>query len=81
VIERFSDLVFREETDTVTNPEGEAPVGDASVDVIDEVTPDAVSPEVPEEELDPATALKNDLRRASRGTGTSSIPTPAMRIR
>jgi transcriptional antiterminator NusG len=51
----------------VTNPEGEAPAGDAAVDVIDEVTPDAVSdpgatPEAPEEELDPATALKNDLR-------------------
>ena len=51
----------------MTNPEGEAPVGDAAVDVIDEATPDAESdqgatPEAPEEELDPATALKNDLR-------------------
>ena len=46
----------------MTNPEGEAPVGDAVVDVIDEVTPDAVSPEAPEEELDPAAALKKDLR-------------------
>ena len=51
----------------MTNPEGEAPAGDAAVDVIDEVTPDAGSdqgatPEAPEEELDPATALKNDLR-------------------
>jgi len=36
----------------VTTPEG-----DAAVEVIDEVTPEA-----PEEELDPATALKNDLR-------------------
>ncbi len=33
------------------------PEGDAAVEVIDEVTPDA-----PAEELDPATALKNDLR-------------------
>ena len=33
------------------------PEGDAAVEVLDEVTPDA-----PEEELDPATALKNDLR-------------------
>ena len=33
------------------------PEGDAAVEVIDEVNPDA-----PEEELDPATALKNDLR-------------------
>ena len=54
--------MFSERTDTVTNPEGDAPVGDAVVDVIDEATPEAVSPEVPEEELDPATALKNDLR-------------------
>lgn len=51
----------------MTNPEGEAPVGDAAVDVIDEVTPDAVSDqgataEEPAEELDPATALKNELR-------------------
>jgi transcriptional antiterminator NusG len=69
----------------VTNPEGEAPVGDAAVDVIDEVTPDAqpgegataqmadegataqasdqgATEEAPPEELDPATALKNDLR-------------------
>lgn len=33
------------------------PEGDAAVEVIDEVTPEA-----PEEELDPATALKKDLR-------------------
>ena len=33
------------------------PEGDAAVEVLDEVTQDA-----PEEELDPATALKNDLR-------------------
>ena len=52
----------------MTNPQGEAPAGDAAVDVIDEVTPDAVSDqgapaEAPvEEELDPATALKNELR-------------------
>jgi len=57
----------------VTNPEGEAPAGDAAVDVIDEVSPDTVSdhdavsdleatPEAPEEELDPATVLKNELR-------------------
>ena len=63
----------------MTNPEGEAPAGDAAVDVIDEVTPDAGPDEgaaadqdagpirgpprrLPEEELDPATALKNDLR-------------------
>ena len=60
----------------MTNPEGEAPAGDAAVDVIDEVTPDAApdegataqvsdegaAAEVPAEDLDPATALKNDLR-------------------
>lgn len=71
----------------MTNPEGEAPAGDAVVDVIDEVTPDAAPDEgaaaqVPDEgaaaqmsdqgaaaeappedlDLDPATALKNDLR-------------------
>ena len=51
----------------MTNPEGEAPAGDAAVDVIDEVTPEGAgdqgaTPEAPEEELDPATALKNDLR-------------------
>jgi transcriptional antiterminator NusG len=69
----------------VTNPEGEAPVGDAAVDVIDEVTPDAAPDEgasaqaseedataqLPDqgstveaaaEDLDPAAALKNELR-------------------
>ena len=46
----------------MTNPEGDAPAGDTAVDVIDEVTPDAVTPEAPEEELDPAAALKKDLR-------------------
>ncbi len=58
----------------MTNPEGEAPVGDAAVDVIDEVTPDAAAEEgatasdqgataeAPAEELDPAAALKKDLR-------------------
>lgn len=45
---------------TVTTPEGDAPAGDAAVDVIDE----AVSAEAPapEEELEPAEALKKDLR-------------------
>ena len=49
------------------------PEGDAAVEVLDEVTPDAPEGEsaeapaeelveAPEEELDPATALKNDLR-------------------
>ncbi len=41
---------------TVSTPEGEEPVGDVAVAVID----DAV--EAPEEELDPAAALKKDLR-------------------
>lgn len=44
----------------MTNPEGEAPVGDAGVDVIDETVEETVA--APEEELDPATALKKDLR-------------------
>ena len=43
---------------TVTTPEGDAPAGDAAVDVIDE----AASAEAPEEELEPAEALKKDLR-------------------
>jgi transcriptional antiterminator NusG len=44
----------------VTTPESDAPAGDAAVDVID----DAASAEAPapEEELDPAAALKKDLR-------------------
>ena len=69
----------------MTNPEGEAPVGDAAVDIIDEVTPDAAPDEgasaqaseedataqLPDqgatveaaaEDLDPAAALKNELR-------------------
>jgi transcriptional antiterminator NusG len=63
----------------VTTPEGDAPTGDAAVDVIDGAAPAATSSdgaapaatsdtetveiaEVPEEELDPATALKIDLR-------------------
>lgn len=41
---------------TVSTPEGEEPIGDVAVAVID----DAV--EAPEEELDPAAALKKDLR-------------------
>jgi transcriptional antiterminator NusG len=45
----------------VTNPEGETPVGDAAVDVIDE-TVEAKPSEAPDEELDPAAALKKDLR-------------------
>ena len=42
----------------MTTPEGDVPA--AAVDVIDETALPAA--EVPEEELDPATALKNDLR-------------------
>ena len=41
----------------MTTPEGEALAGEAAVDVID-----AVAPAAEAEELDPATALKNDLR-------------------
>ena len=47
----------------MTTPEGEAPAGDAAVDVIDETVEETVAaPEAPEEELDPAEALKKDLR-------------------
>jgi len=57
----------------VTSPEGETPSGDAVVDVIDviDAPSDAeaiveaaaeVVEEAPEEELDPATVLKNELR-------------------
>ncbi|MFM9034923.1 MAG: transcription termination/antitermination protein NusG [Mycobacterium sp.] len=42
----------------MTTPEGDVAAGDAAVDVIDDV----VEAAAPEEELDPATALKNDLR-------------------
>jgi len=46
----------------VTSPEGEAPVGEA-VDVIDETVEVAdAAVEVVEEDLDPATALKKELR-------------------
>jgi transcriptional antiterminator NusG len=45
---------------TVTTPEGDAPTGDAAVDVIDEAA-SAEAP-APEEELEPAEALKKDLR-------------------
>jgi transcriptional antiterminator NusG len=44
----------------VTTPEGELPAGDSAVDVIDETAAAVV--EVPEEELDPAAALKKDLK-------------------
>ena len=54
-------------------------MGDAVVGVIDEAAPDAMSPEGSREELDPATALKNDLRE-SRATGTSS-PTPGSKVK
>ena len=47
----------------MTTPEGEVPAGDAAVDVIDETVEETVAaPEAPEEELDPAEALKKDLR-------------------
>lgn len=52
----------------MTTPEGDAPAGDAAVDLIDsgaaetaEAAPVA-EPAAPEVELDPATALKNELR-------------------
>ncbi len=44
----------------MTTPESDAPAGDAAVDVIDDAAP-AEAP-APEEELDPAEALKKDLR-------------------
>jgi transcriptional antiterminator NusG len=43
----------------VTTPESDAPAGDAAVDVIDDAAADAAAAE---EELDPAEALKKDLR-------------------
>ncbi|WP_293310773.1 transcription termination/antitermination protein NusG [Mycolicibacterium sp.] len=55
----------------MTTPEGEVPVGDAAVDVLDETVEETVAaPEAeaeqaaaePEEELDPAEALKKELR-------------------
>jgi transcriptional antiterminator NusG len=51
----------------VTTPEGEALAGDAVVDVIDapsdaEAAVETAAEEAPEEELDPATALRNELR-------------------
>ncbi len=51
----------------MTTPEGEVPAGDTAVEVLDEspVLEDAEAPEVPavaEEELDPAEALKKELR-------------------
>ena len=42
----------------MTTPEGDVPAGDAAVDVIDDV----VEAPAPEEELDPAEALKKELR-------------------
>jgi transcriptional antiterminator NusG len=45
---------------TVTTPEGDVPAGDAAVDVIDEAA--ATEAPAPEEELEPAEALKKDLR-------------------
>ena len=42
----------------MTTPEGDVPAGDTAVDVIDDV----VEAAAPEEELDPAEALKRDLR-------------------
>jgi transcriptional antiterminator NusG len=45
---------------TVTTPEGDAPAGDAAVDVIDEA--ESAEAPAPEEELEPAEALKKDLR-------------------
>ena len=51
----------------MTTPEGEALAGDAVVDVIDapsdaEAAVETAAEEAPEEELDPATALRNELR-------------------
>lgn len=45
----------------MTTPEGDVPTGDSAVDVIDE-TVAAEAVEAPEEELDPAAALKKDLK-------------------
>ncbi len=57
---------------TVTTPEGEVPAGDSAVDVIDgtaseaasdtEVIDETAAPAEVEEELDPAAALKKELR-------------------
>jgi len=44
----------------VTTPESDAPAGDAAVDVIDDAA--SADAPAPEEELDPAAALKKDLR-------------------
>ena len=56
----------------MTTPEGDLPAGEAAVDVIDETVEETVAApeseaaaepsEAPEEELDPAEALKKDLR-------------------
>lgn len=50
----------------MTNPEGDGLVGETAVDVIDEAAPEALeaaeAAEAVEEELDPATALKNELK-------------------
>ena len=46
----------------MTTPEGDAPVGDGVVDVIDSPSDVEAAVEVPEEELDPATVLRNELR-------------------
>ena len=46
----------------MTTPEGEAPVGEGVVDVIDPPSDVEAAVEVPEEELDPATVLRNELR-------------------
>jgi len=46
----------------VTTPEGDAPVGEGVVDVIDPPSDVEAAVEVPEEELDPATVLRNELR-------------------
>ena len=46
----------------MTTPEGDAPVGEGVVDVIDSPSDVEAAVEVPEEELDPATVLRNELR-------------------
>ena len=46
----------------MTTPEGDAPVGEGVVDVIDPPSDVEAAVEVPEEELDPATVLRNELR-------------------
>ena len=57
----------------MTTPEGGALAGEAIVDVIDEAAPEA-------EDLDPATALKKELR-GKPGQWYVVHPTPAMRTR